>query len=80
MQFSLKLIQLQGVSLPLNKLSFEESADQGGSKQCGPSVYSSPDSNWTDFSKLIGLYVQLGPSSGLQAEQRTGLGLPQQRL
>ena len=36
---------VQGVSLPLNQFSFEKSAGQRGSKQCGSSSYSCPGTN-----------------------------------
>ena len=56
------------------RLSFQEPACQRGSRQCGPSGYSSPGPNPSP-SSLIGLYVQLEHRitiwTGPQASGRT---------
>ena len=36
---------VKGVSVPISLLSFKESASRGGSRQCGPSGYTSPGPN-----------------------------------
>ena len=42
---------------PSVQLSFQESAGQRGTRQCGPSGYTSPDPNWIGPSSLTGPFL-----------------------
>ena len=62
----------QGVPVSITQLSFQESAGQRGSRQCGPSGYTSPGPQlWIDPSSLTGPSFRLKPCATIWTGPQT---------
>ena len=75
---------VQGVSLHLTQLSFEECWPRRVQKVWPQWLFWPWPQLWTSQSRLVGHFDQLEPRTtiwtGPQAEQRTGLCLPQEKV